>query len=116
MGADAVIYQDLADLEAAVAALSPRPGRQSFEVGVFTGKYCTPVDEGYLEHLEQVRGARKKLKVAETARKAVVNGSSDADVKNLAKKTTAEQGRKRPHGAIGQQDISLHNMNDYGET
>src|ERR1700760_2009853 len=54
--ADAVIYQSLSDLEAACAELSPRGAtQQRFEVGVFSGQYVTPVDEGYLEHLERER-------------------------------------------------------------
>jgi len=77
--ADAVIFQTLEDLEAACAELSPRdPKTQKFEVGVFCGKYVTPVEDGYFEHLERVRGDRKKQKVQESARQAVVNGVADA--------------------------------------
>jgi hypothetical protein len=56
-----VIYRALPDLVAACAELSPRnPYKQQFEVGVFTSKYITPVDEGYLEHLERVQGDKKR--------------------------------------------------------
>jgi len=62
IGAEAVVYQDLEDLKAACAELSPRdPKTQDFEVGVFCGKYCTPVPDGYLEHLDEQRGKKRKL-------------------------------------------------------
>lgn len=73
IGAVRVIYQTLDDLKAACAELSPRPN-QEFEVGVFCGSYVTPVQAGYFEHLERVRGETKKLKVMEQAREAVANG------------------------------------------
>ena len=80
IGADRVIYQTLEDLKAACAELSPKgPDGRDFEVGVFTGKYITPVSDGYLEHLEDVRGKMKKEKAQEKARHAVVNGIADAD-------------------------------------
>lgn len=86
IGADAVIYQTLADLEAACAALSPRdPATQKFEVGVFCGKYVTPVDEGYFQHLEQVRGERRKAKIEESARQAVVQGMAGDEQIKIAK-------------------------------
>ena len=75
IGADAVIYQSLSDLEAACAELSPRdPATQRFEVGVFCGKYVTPVDETYFLHLERVRGLRRKAKAEEAARQAGFRG------------------------------------------
>lgn len=54
INADAVIYQTLPDLEAACAELSPRKD-QKFEVGVFNGKYVTPVSDEYLRHLDSLR-------------------------------------------------------------
>lgn len=80
IGADKVIYQKLDDLkaacaEAAIPGATPRPD-QDFEVGVFCGKYVTPVDDSYFLHLEQVRGESRKLKVMENAREAVANGSA----------------------------------------
>lgn len=75
IGADSVIYQSLEDLKSACAALSPRdPATQEFEVGVFCGKYVTPVEPGYFEHLERIRGESRKLKVMDKAREAVING------------------------------------------
>ncbi|PBP24729.1 amidophosphoribosyltransferase [Diplocarpon rosae] len=85
IGAEEVIFQSLKDLKAACAEESPREN-QEFEVGVFCGKYVTPVTDGYFEHLERVRGESKKLKVLESAKKAVINGvASDQDL-DLIKK------------------------------
>lgn len=87
IGADDVIYQNLEDLTSACAALSPRdPATQTFEVGVFCGKYVTPVTEGYFEHLEQVRGETRKLKVMEKARQAVMQGIADEKEVRMAAK------------------------------
>jgi len=72
IGAEEVIYQSLDDLKAACAELSPRGPNQTFEVGVFCGKYVTPVSDGYFEHLERVRGETKKMKVLESAKNAVL--------------------------------------------
>jgi amidophosphoribosyltransferase len=84
IGAEEVIYQSLADLKAACAELSPRdPKTQEFEVGVFCGKYVTPVSKGYFEHLEKVRGESRKLKVMESAKKAVLNGVAGEEEMNL---------------------------------
>ena len=80
IGAEKVIFLPLDDLkEACVQAVckgtTGREG-QEFEVGVFNGEYVTPVPEGYFEHLERVRGETKKMKVMESAREAVANGSA----------------------------------------
>lgn len=72
IGADKVVYQDLKDLEAACAQDSPRdPATQKFEVGVFCGKYITPVPDDYFQHLERIRGETRKMKVLENAREAM---------------------------------------------
>lgn len=84
IGAEKVIYQTLDDLKAACAELSPRPN-QEFEVGVFCGTYVTPVEPGYFEHLERVRGETKKLKVMESAREAVANGWAGAEEIEMAR-------------------------------
>ena len=77
IGADAVIYQSLSDLESACAQESPRdPATQKFEVGVFCGKYVTPVSNDYFEHLERIRGESRRLKVLENAREAVRQGTA----------------------------------------
>ncbi|KXT11832.1 hypothetical protein AC579_6087 [Pseudocercospora musae] len=81
IGADGVIYQDIRDLEAACAKDSPRPD-QKFEIGVFCGKYVTPVDDGYFEHLNRIRGETKKMKVMEKAMQNVSLGTaSQKDLK-----------------------------------
>ncbi|KAF2404273.1 Amidophosphoribosyltransferase [Trichodelitschia bisporula] len=103
IGADAVIYQTLTDLEEACLSLVNTPaGPTRFEVGVFCGKYVTPVDDAYFQHLEQIRGARKKAKVVEQARSAVVHGTAGdkeltialngCDVDNLGNVVPAENG------------------------
>ncbi|KAJ8067119.1 hypothetical protein OCU04_004494 [Sclerotinia nivalis] len=75
IGAEEVIYQSLEDLKASCAELSPRdPKTQEFEVGVFCGTYVTPVQDGYFEHLEKIRGETRKMKVLESAKEAVLHG------------------------------------------
>ena len=91
IGAVKVIYQSLDDLKAACAELSPRKN-QEFEVGVFCGTYVTPVHAGYFEHLEKVRGETKKLKVMESAREAVANGSAGIEEFKIATKWAEANG------------------------
>jgi amidophosphoribosyltransferase len=77
IGADDVIYQSLEDLESACAQASPRdPKTQKFEVGVFCGKYITPVSDEYFEHLERLRGETRRLKTLDNAREAVRQGTA----------------------------------------
>ena len=88
IGAKKVIYQNLSDLKAACAeavipGASPRKD-QEFEVGVFCGKYVTPIDQDYLMHLEQVRGESRKMKIMESAREAVANGSAGQEEFDIA--------------------------------
>jgi amidophosphoribosyltransferase len=64
-------------LKEACAALSPRQNQQ-FEVGVFCGKYVTPVQDGYFEHLDHLRGTKKKEQELDSARQAIVHGVTDA--------------------------------------
>ncbi len=64
LGCDWLIYQDLADLEAAVAG--PKfPGRR-FDSSCFNGEYVTGVDPGYFERIKQLRSdeAKKKRRLA----------------------------------------------------
>jgi len=80
IGAEEVIYQTLDDLKWCCAELSPRdPKTQQFEVGVFCGKYATPVSDGYFEHLERLRGESQKLKVIEAAKDNVMNGTANEE-------------------------------------
>lgn len=88
IGAEKVIFQELEDLvEACASAVVPyataRPNQQ-FEVGVFNGKYVTPVPRGYFSHLERIRGETKKMKVLEHAREAVANGCAGEDEIKMA--------------------------------
>jgi len=80
IGADSVIYQTLVDLkEACVDAAreaNAEHAPKDFEVGVFCGTYITPVDEGYFEHLEHIRGQTRKFKVVDEARRAVAQGTA----------------------------------------
>ncbi|KAL8947222.1 MAG: hypothetical protein Q9222_006470 [Ikaeria aurantiellina] len=90
IGADRVIFQDLDDLKTACREAevprSPQQQRppQDFEVGVFCGKYVTPVDKEYFKHLEEVRGHAREMKVVEKARKAVMNGVAGREEVEIA--------------------------------
>ena len=64
LGCDWLIYQDLADLEAAVAG--PKfPGRK-FDSSCFNGEYVTGIEPGYFEGIQQLRSdeAKKKRRLA----------------------------------------------------
>jgi amidophosphoribosyltransferase len=128
INADDVIYQSLADLEAACAELSPRKN-QRFEVGVFCGKYVTPVSDGYLEHLDKVRGKpgpQKAVAMAVSGHILAANGvRADAALAEAGDSNTAHEARVLrspssegdvdPPVVAEQMDISLHNMGDYGD-
>lgn len=75
IGAEEVIYQDLADLKTSCASLSPRKD-QDFEVGVFCGKYITSVPDGYFEHLEDLRGKARSSAPAAGSSTQVANGGA----------------------------------------
>ena len=64
LGCDWLIYQDLPDLEAAVAG--PKfPGRK-FDSSCFNGEYVTGVEPGYFERIEHLRSdeAKKQRRVS----------------------------------------------------
>ncbi|KAH7161213.1 phosphoribosyltransferase-like protein [Dactylonectria macrodidyma] len=91
IGADAVIFQDLADLTAAcVEAAEGETEVKDFESGVFSGKYSTEVPDGYFEHLSNLRGKGNKEKKG----LSTVNGSPV----NVAAPEYSE-------------DINIHNLN-----
>lgn len=142
VGADQVIFQDLEDLKAACAdAEVRRPAASAetqkprdFEVGVFCGEYVTPVGEGYLRHLEEVRGGARKMKVMEKVRGVVANGVVAAEEEEMANGgmdgdvgaaagDNGDGGEKRGRFEREQQggeetpkdrmDISLHNFGDF---
>ncbi len=61
IGADGLVYQDLADLKASVQELNPK--LTDFDCSVFTGEYVTgDVDEAYLQEVERRRSDANKLK------------------------------------------------------
>ena len=116
IGADKIIYQNLDDLKAACAeAVVPgaRPrANQEFEVGVFCGKYVTPVDDAYFVHLEQVRGETRKLKVMESAREAVANGSASEAEYEMATKGVEvdEKGKVVPASPKAREGIVVNGV------
>ncbi|KAF2237736.1 amidophosphoribosyltransferase [Viridothelium virens] len=119
--ADGVIYQQLDDLVAACASLSPRgQNDQKFEVGVFCGKYVTPVSAGYFAHLEQIRGESKVMKKIQDARQAVMQGITDDEVLKLASNGAVvdEAGNIIPAGDEGntEQKKAIGKMNGLDET
>ncbi|HSD17282.1 MAG TPA: amidophosphoribosyltransferase [Thermomonas sp.] len=58
LGCDWLIYQELSDLEAAVAG--PKfPGRK-FDSSCFSGEYVTGIEAGYFERLQQLRSDEAK--------------------------------------------------------
>ena len=60
LGCDWLVYQDLADLEAAVAG--PKfPGRK-YDSSCFSGEYVTGIEAGYFERLQQLRSDEAKKK------------------------------------------------------
>tara|TARA_B000000477_G_scaffold51812_1_gene43525 strand:+ start:745 stop:2226 length:1482 start_codon:yes stop_codon:yes gene_type:complete len=59
IGADWLIYQDLDDLIASVQ--EGNPNIKEFECSVFTGQYITPLNDGYLENLENTRDDSSKV-------------------------------------------------------
>jgi amidophosphoribosyltransferase len=64
LGCDWLIYQDLADLETAVAG-PKHPGRK-FDSSCFSGEYVTGVDPGYFDRIRQLRSddAKKTRRIA----------------------------------------------------
>ncbi|CAI0644548.1 unnamed protein product [Colletotrichum noveboracense] len=115
IGADKVIYQDLKDLIAACAELSPRdPTTQNFEVGVFNGCYVTPIPEGYLEHLSELRSGNKKRKhrgplVASSG--PTLDAPADAPAAKAANVNgLASRARAEPRSPGRSADIGIHNV------
>jgi len=74
LGCDRIIFQtldNLTDTCAEVVRSQDLSEPQSFEVGVFCGQYVTPVPQDYFDHLEEIRGNRKPLKVSEATPRMV---------------------------------------------
>lgn len=77
IGADALIYPDLADLKAAVRDVNP--AIVDFEASCFDGRYITgDIDIAYLTQLADERTAAKEA--AQVAELSPSQGDSDADV------------------------------------
>ena len=111
IGADAVVYQTLEDMEQSILQNSTTHDITKLEVGVFNGQYITPVSERYLDHLEELRGERKKAKKKHDTCQALVNGlGKREDVELLVSK----DGEEAVGGKVEDtQDISLHNIHDH---
>lgn len=60
LGCDWLIYQDLADLEAAVAG--PKFPERKFDSSCFSGEYVTGIEPGYFERIRQLRSDEAKRK------------------------------------------------------
>jgi amidophosphoribosyltransferase len=60
LGCDWLIYQDLADLEAAVAG--PKFPNRQFDSSCFSGEYVTGIEPGYFERIQQLRSDDAKRK------------------------------------------------------
>ncbi len=59
IGADELIYQTLEDLISSVQEGNPEI--KDFETSIFTGKYPTDIDDGYLQDLEDTRSDIVKM-------------------------------------------------------
>ena len=108
IGADAVVYQSLEDLQDSILQNSTKHNIRELEVGVFSGKYIAPVSNDYLIHLEELRGERNRQKRHETARQAVANGHANKEDVELV----ATNGDMSRRGSDEAQDIALHNLHD----
>ena len=61
IGADALIYQDVAAMKQAVSSVNPQVTR--FDASCFDGQYVTgDIDEAYLNRIEQARNDASKAK------------------------------------------------------
>lgn len=72
---------------------------KNFEVGVFTGKYTTGVEDNYLQELEKIRAQNQRLqqnKLRGLSVDACIDSSDVIDVK-------------------AEVDISIYNRGDYAE-
>lgn len=113
IGAEEVIYQGLDDLKAACAECSPENGPKDFEVGVFCGRYVTPVPDGYFQHLVEIRGKKshKFLSIAPASQAVGNSGPVNvaADGMNGDVRQSIEQMRFDGRSPL-REDISLHNV------
>jgi hypothetical protein len=96
INADDVVFLTLEDLEAACAELSPLPD-QKFEVGVFCGRYVTPVSQDYLDNLEKTRGKPKTIGSKYNGAFVTIGDST------TARPTVIERSDPSLHNLIGDQ-------------
>lgn len=112
IGADAVVYQTLPDLIASCHSLNPEI--KSFEHGVFSGEYVTPVDASYFYELEETRGETAKLKRKEAAITAVAAGvASPGDIKTMLQDVNGVKIHENGEDVRERMDISIHNIGDF---
>lgn len=79
---------------------------------MFTGKYVTPVADGYFEHLEMLRGENSKKKVKEAAIAAIASGLSGEGDAALASAQALSNGDME-NRVQERMDISMHNFADF---
>ncbi|KAI0145141.1 amidophosphoribosyltransferase-like protein [Xylariaceae sp. FL1272] len=124
IGADDLIYQDLDDLKAACAEAAPKGGVSEFEVGVFCGAYQTDVPDGYFEHLNDLRGTKRKIAAVEGSSTATETGNSGPVMVSDPNSASLEVPQRTAALATGggtpvrprtpnpenREDISIHNL------
>lgn len=112
IGADGVIYQSLPDLIASCKAVNPKITQ--FEVGVFSGEYITPVEPGYFQRLEDLRGENAKIKKKEAAVKAVASGAATLGDISMVVGDALKNGTTNGETMVkDRMDISIHNLGDF---
>ncbi|KAH8648683.1 hypothetical protein BX600DRAFT_503045 [Xylariales sp. PMI_506] len=103
--ANAVVYQDLSDMNAAcMEAATGTSNVQGFEVGVFSGNYVTEVPKGYFEHMRRLRGWKNETSMIATGRFMKQSPEDDRTSTNCTYKGGSESPEPQFH-----EDISIHN-------
>ncbi|KAI1199209.1 amidophosphoribosyltransferase-like protein [Nemania serpens] len=126
IGADDLIYQDLDDLTKACAEAAPSGGVNEFEVGVFCGKYQTAIPAGYFDHLNKIRGKKRKIDAGDVVNGSIAGNSgptNEARVNRAPRPELAVNGlptnidsaslllaSNAPRTPDNREDISIHNI------